>query len=329
VLTTNVLALRGVPSIGTTGTSDALRKADQAWAQVHPEQPPVFEVRLVGLDAAPVRCGGGVWIDPESVASSSKRPDLVVIPGLSNDVDVSFAANVGWSPWVAKWAAAGSVVASSCTGAFLAAEAGVLDGHAATTHWAAADLLQQRYPRVRVQAHRMVIDENEVVTSGGATTFLNLVVHLTHRFGGAERAAQAAKLLLVDGHRLTQLPYTILVGTRHHSDDVVRLAQQHVAAELGNELTVERLAARAAVSPRSLERHFEQALGMSPSRYLQLVRIEAAKRLLEASADPVDHIRRQVGYGDASAFRRAFTRRTGESPAAYRRRYAGIGRTTR
>src|SRR5262249_6193665 len=142
VLTTNVLALRDVPSIGTTGTSDALRKADQAWALIHPDQPAVFDVRLVGLDARPVRCGGGVWIDPESVASRSERPDLVVIPGLSNDVDASFAENVAWSPWVAKWAAGGSVVASSCTGAFLAAAAGVLDGHAATTHWAAADLLQ-------------------------------------------------------------------------------------------------------------------------------------------------------------------------------------------
>ena len=305
MLTTYVLALCDVPSIGTTGTSDALRKADQAWDLDHPEHTPVFDVRLVGLDASPVRCGGGVWIDPESVASGAERPDLVVIPGLSNDVDGSFAGNVAWSPWVAEWAAAGSIVASSCTGAFLAAEAGVLDGHAATTHWAAADLLQQRYPRVRVQAHRMVIDENEVVTSGGATTFLNLVVHLTLRFGGTERAAQAAKLLLVDGHRLTQLPYTILVGTRHHGDEVVRVAQEHVGAELGNELTVERLAERTAVSPRSLERRFEHALGMSPSRYIQLSRIETAKRLLEASADTVDQIRRKIGYRDASAFRRA------------------------
>ena len=326
MLTTYVLALSDVPSIGTTGTSDALRKADQAWALDHAEDPPVFDVRLVGLDAGPVRCGGGVWIHPESVASGSGRPDLVVIPGLSNNVDISFAGNIAWSPWVAKWAAAGAVVASSCTGAFLAAEARVLDGHAATTHWAAADLLRQRYPRVRVQAHRMVIDENEVVTSGGATTFLNLVVHLTLRFGGAERAAQAAKLLLVDGHRLTQLPYTILVGTRSHGDDVVRRAQEYVGAELGSELTVERLADRAAVSQRSLERRFEQALGMSPSRYIQLARIETAKRLLETSSDTVDQIRRRIGYGDASAFRRVFTRHTGESPAAYRRRYAGLAR---
>ncbi len=324
MLTTYVLALRDVPSIGTAGTSDALRKADQAWALLHPERPPLFDVRLVGLDANPVQCGGGVWIHPESTASGSARPDLVVIPGLSNDVELSYAANVAWSSWVAKWAVDGTVVASSCTGAFLAAEAGVLDGHAATTHWTAADLLQRRYPKVRVEAHRMVIDENEVVTSGGATTFLNLVVHLTHRFGGAERAAQAAKLLLVDGHRLTQLPYTILVGTRHHSDEAVMLAQEHVAAQLGTELTVERLAERTALSPRSLERRFEQALGMSPSRYIQLARIETAKRMLETSADPIERISGKVGYADASAFRRAFSRHAGESPTAYRRRYAGI-----
>lgn len=326
MLITNVLALCDVPSIGTTGISDALRKADQAWALLHPDQPPVFDVRLVGLDQKPVRCGGGVWIDPESVASDRERPDLVVIPGLSNDIEVALAGNAGWSRWIARWAAAGSVVASSCTGAFLAAEAGVLDGHAATTHWIAADLLRRRYPKVSVQAHRMLIDETDVVSSGGATTFLNLVVHLTHRFGGAERAAQAAKLLLVDGHRLTQLPYTTLVGTQQHGDELVRLAQEHVAAQLGSGLTVERLAELTAVSPRSLERRFEQALGISPSRYIQLARIETAKRRLEASTDTVEQIRRKVGYLDASAFRRAFSRHTGESPAAYRRRYAEIGR---
>jgi transcriptional regulator GlxA family with amidase domain len=326
VLKTYVLALRDVPSMGTTGISDALRKADQAWAAFHPQQPALFDVRLIGLDHDPVSCGAGVWINPESVASSAPRPDLVVIPGLSNDIDLSIAANAGWPSWVARWATAGTLVASSCTGAFLAAEAGVLDGHTATTHWIAADLLQSRYPRVRVTAHRMVIDEDEVVTSGGATTFLNLVVHLTERFGGSERAALAAKLLLVDGHRLTQLPYAILVGTRHHTDDIVRLAQEHVAAQLSGELTVEHLAERAAVSQRSLERRFEQALGMSPGRYIQLARIETAKCQLETSTDTVEQIRRNVGYRDASAFRRAFARHTGESPAAYRRRYAGTDR---
>jgi transcriptional regulator GlxA family with amidase domain len=321
VLTTYVLALSAVPSMGTTGISDALRKVDEAWALARRADPAVFDVRLVGLDATPVPCGGGVWIDPQSVASDSSQPGLVIVPGLANDVDASLAANAAWPAWIAKWASAGSVVASSCTGAFIAAQAGVLDGHTITTHWSAADLLQARYPHVRVEAHRMVIDENSVVTSGGATTFVNLVVHLTRRFGGAERAAQAAKFLVADGYRHTQLPYTILVGIRPHGDEVVRSAQQFVLAELGGEVSVDRLAERVALSSRSLERRFEQALGMSPSRYIQLARIETAKRRLEETHDSVEQIGRAVGYADSSAFRRAFTSHAGESPAAYRRRH--------
>src|SRR5262245_44541254 len=147
-------ALAGAASIGTAGLMDALNKADRAWAlQAGPDAPRLFDVRLVGLDGfdggpSPVACRDGVLLQPRVAAKDLETPDLVVVPGLDDDLDDSFVRNRGWVPWIAGWHRAGAVVASSCTGAFLLADAGLLDGRPATTHWLFADKLLRRYPEV-------------------------------------------------------------------------------------------------------------------------------------------------------------------------------------
>jgi transcriptional regulator GlxA family with amidase domain len=164
-----IAALSGTASIGTVGLMDALNKADlAAGRQAGQSVPRVFEVRLAGLDGGTVSCRDGVSLQPSVVAGDVAAPDLVVVPGLDDDLAASFAANRGWAPWLAKWHAAGARVASSCTGAFLVADAGLLDGRPATTHWLFADELRRRYPAVRVTADQMIVDNGDVITSGGA-----------------------------------------------------------------------------------------------------------------------------------------------------------------
>jgi transcriptional regulator GlxA family with amidase domain len=309
-------------SINTAGLMDALRKTDRAWQMTRdPDAEAVFEVRLVGLDDRPIACRDGVVLHPHVTAADLDPPDLVVIPGLDDDLAPSFQRNRTWVPWIAKWHAAGSRVATSCTGAFLAADAGVLDGKEATTHWIAADAFRRRFPRVLLTPERMLVDAGDVISSGGATTFLTLVIYLTERYGSHDRAVLASKVMLVDGERRSQLPYVAFGPSRNHGDQLIHKVQSFMDTHLAAGVSVEELAAYASVSTRTLNRRFKTATGQTPRAYLQRIRIQAAKRLLETTTDPVDDLRAQVGYGDPTAFRRAFTHATGLGPRQYRQKY--------
>jgi transcriptional regulator GlxA family with amidase domain len=312
-------ALAGTASLGTAGLMDALNKADRSWRlSREADQSRLFDVRLVGLTRRPVECRDGVRLHPSAVAHEMPRPDLVVVPGLDDDLTPSFELNRRWVPWIERWHASGSRIASSCTGAFLLAEAGVLRGRAATTHWLYADELQRRYPNIEARVDRMIIDHGDVITSGGATAFLNLALYLLERFGGHERANFAANVLLIDGHRPSQLPYLVALPGRFHDDLVVHEVQQHIESHLEEPLRIAQLASRFALSSRTLSRRFESAIGKGPQAYLQQARIQHAKRLLETTDDPIDEIRSRVGYQDPAAFRRAFRQTTGRSPSGYR-----------
>lgn len=312
-------ALSGTASIGTAGLMDALNKADIAQAlQAGRSVRRVFDVRLAGLDTGSVSCHDGVSLHPAIAAADVTAPDLVVVPGLDDDLARSFAANRGWVPWLARWYAAGAKIASSCTGAFLVADAGLLDGRPATTHWMFAAELRRRYPAVIMTADQMIVDTGDVITSGGATAFLNLVLYLVERFAGHDHANIAAKVLLVDGHRPSQLPYIAFGRERSHDDELVHQVQQHIDLHLDGPLHVSVLATRFGVSSRTLSRRFAAATGRGPRAYFQHARVQQAIRLLETTSEPVEMVRRAVGYTDPAAFRRVFKQATGLSPARYR-----------
>jgi transcriptional regulator GlxA family with amidase domain len=181
--------------------------------------------------------------------------------------------------------------------------------------------LKRRYPTLNVASDRMIVDHGDVITSGGATTFLNLVLHLVERFGGRERANLAAKVLLVDGHRTSQLPYVAALPGRFHDDLVVHEIQQHIDGHLDETLEVGKLAAEFGLSSRTLARRFASATGSGPQAYMRRARIQHGQRLLETTSEPIDEIRRGAGYHDPAAFRRVFKQTTGLTPTEYRRAY--------
>jgi len=317
-----ILALAGTASLGTAGLMDALNKADGAAAlQTGRAAERIFDVRLVGLDKSPVSCRDGVRLQPSAAAPEIAAPDLVLVPGLDDDLATSFAENRSWAPWLADWHAAGARIAGSCTGAFLVAEAGLLNGRPATTHWLFADEMRRRYPAINVTVDRMIVDTGDVITSGGATAFLNLVLYLMERFAGHDRANLAAKILLVDGDRPSQLPYIALSPERSHGDVIVHQVQQHIDLHLDEPLRVTGLASRFGLSERSLSRRFAAATSRGPRAYLRHARVQCAVRLLETTSDSIDHVRRRVGYGDPAAFRRVFKEATGLTPSDYRKAY--------
>jgi transcriptional regulator GlxA family with amidase domain len=326
MLVVAIPALAGTASLGTAGLMDTLNKADLSWSlETGTDSARLFDVRLVGLNRRPVVCRDGVRLYPTVTAPEMTAPDLVVVPGLDDDLIPSFELNRRWVPWIEQCHRAGARIASSCSGAFLVADSGVLRGRTTTTHWMYADELHRRYPNIDVRVDRMIIDHGDVVTSGGATSFLNLVIYLLERFGGHDRANLAAKVLLVDGHRPSQLPYVAALPGRFHDDMLIHEIQQHVDSHLDQPLRISELANQFGLSARTLSRRFESATGRGPQSYLQHVRVQHAKRLLETTGDSIDEIRRHIGYDDPAAFRRAFKQATNLSPSDYRSAY-GLNR---
>lgn len=319
-----VTAIADAAGLNTLSVLDAMTKSNDAWRFVAGlDEPDLFTVFGTGTDGlAPVPFANGIQLNPTLDIDRAPPPDLAVVPGLADDVEASVARNYGWVDHLARWHAEGSVIASSCTGAFLLAEAGLLDGRTATTHWVAAPALAQRYPTVEVTPEAIVVDEGDIITSGGATTAFNLVLYLIGRFGSSERANAATRVMLLDSTRDSQRPFALTFLHRQHDDPIVHAAQSAVQHHPVTSLNVATLAATVGVSPRTLNRRFQAALSISPQHYLEQVRIDAARRLLEETSLPIETVRAEIGFGDPTSFRRAFKRVTSLTPAQYRRRFA-------
>jgi len=329
VLSVAVLALAGGASIGPAGFMDTLRKADRSWQlAADGAWGPLFDITLVGLNFTPVCCRDGISLRPHRRARDLSPPDLVVVPAFDDEnlLD-SLADNRDWVPWLKTWHAHGARMASSCVGAFLLAEAGVLDGRPATTHWMFADTFRSLYPSVNLTSDRLIVDAGDVITCGGATTFLSLVIYLVERFGGHERAALARKVLLIDGGRASQLPYLAFTLIRDHPDEFIKRVQDYIDSHLGSPIRSEALADTFGVSTRTMARRFRAATHARMNDYIRQARILHAKKLLETTDLPIDEIRAATGYLDPAAFRRAFRQAAGVSPRRYRMIYA-INRTT-
>ena len=284
-----------------------------------------FDVELVSLTKKPLRFDGVVTLHPHATICTARKPDLILIPSSGTKVLEALASLRGFVPWIQECSAQGSRVVSMCTGTFLLAETGLLDGRTATTHWFFADLFRRSYPKVNLYPDRMIIDEGNVITSGAATSFLDLVLYLIELYCGREAAILTAKVLLIEMGRYTQLPYTIFSTQKMHEDQQILRLQQFMEANLQRELAIELLADRAGMSVRNFDRRFRAAVGEAPSAYLQKLRIEKAKRLLETTNDSIAEIMTGVGYEDDRSFRRLFRALTELSPKAYRRRYSAQG----
>jgi transcriptional regulator GlxA family with amidase domain len=315
-------ALAGTASIGTAGLMDALNKADASAAlQTGRAANRIFDVRLAGLDESPVSCRDGVRLHPSVAAPQIAAPDLVVVPGLDDDLAASFAQNRSWAPWLADWHAAGARIAGSCTGAFLIAEAGLLDGRPATTHWLFAGELRRRYPphqrdgRPHDRRHRRC----DHIRRGDCVLEPGPVPHGTVRRSRSRQPGRQG----APGRRPPPQPAPLhrAQPERSHRDVIVHQVQQHIDLHLDKPLQVMELASRFGLSERTLSRRFATATGRGPQAHLRHARVQHAMRLLETTSDSVDQVRRRAGYSDPAAFRRVFKDATGLTPSHYRDAY--------
>lgn len=321
-LRVQVLVLRDCTPIVPVGIVDLLRKTVELAATIPSRTPrPRLELSLIsGTRATRVRAAGGVRLICDHTIEDARHADLIVVPAMDPDVIDRLTKNGAVVSFLERAYRRGADVASACTGAFLVAEAGLLEGRSAATHWAFQPLFAARYPRVRVVPEAVVVDSGRVVTAGGATSFLNLTLFLVERFFGADVARAASKMFLIDANKAPQSAYAMFSSQRQHDDEAIKRVQESIESAPG-EAHVEGLAKSAAMSVRTFARRFSRATGNNAREYIQRVRIEAAKRALEQSREPVAAIASRVGYADAVAFRKVFARITGLTPSDYRDRY--------
>jgi transcriptional regulator GlxA family with amidase domain len=223
--------------------------------------------------------------------------------------------------WVAEWSKRGAHVASLCTGAFVLGAAGILNGKRATTHWFFADQFRRRFPSVELQEQHMLVDEGDIVTCGGATSFLNLMIYLIEKYFGHDLAVHASKIFLIDMDRPSQLPFKIRSFAVNHGEPAITRIQSFIAEHFHEELMMEDVAKRAGMSVRNFSRRFKAATGEALSRYVQLLRIEKAKHFLESTDSSASEIMYRVGYNDERSFRRLFKQHTGLAPKHYRNKF--------
>jgi len=246
--------------------------------------------------------------------------DLVVISSVRRNPMLE-AEWAGAIDWLKRMRVQEAHLASVCTGAFLLAATGLLDGREATTHWGAVDLFRALYPRVRLMPRRIVTESGNLFCSGGTQAAIDLSLYLVRRYAGAVVAEECARALVHDLWRDSQAPYVAFNFQRNHGDSAILAAQAIIEAEHGADIGVDDLAARVGLSFRTFERRFKAATGDKPLAYIQRVRVEAAKEHLARGNETFEEITAAVGYEDASSFRRLFTRLTGISPGQYRMRF--------
>jgi len=329
-LLTAVVATPETGSAGVFIVMDLLASVGMLWEILHGQEPQAarFLPRLVTCDGEPYRDLHGVQITPHGSFADFPSPDLVIIPELMIDprkpVPNSFAPVASWLRDVYR---EGAMVASLCSGSMLLCESGLLDGEDATSHWGYCDAIKQRHPTVRIRKDRVLVpagDGHRLITTGGFSSWHDLLLYLVGRIAGTEEARRLAKCFLLDWHLDGQLPFAALTAGRKHDDPMVAVAQLWVADNYANPNPVAVMAAEAGLSERSFLRRFKKATGQSPIEYVQTLRIEEAKQLLEASEMGLDEIGEQVGYSEPSAFRHLFRKLVGETPSAYRRRFVRV-----
>ncbi len=283
---------------------------------------PIFKVELVGLQKETPVSGGRFTVHSDHLYNEIEKTDLVVIPALDGDLPTAIDINKEFLPWIKQQYTQGAEVASLCLGAFLLASTGLLNGRHCATHWVAANQFRAMFPQVHLVDDKIITEEQGLYSSGGAFSSLNLILHLIEKYAGREISILSAKVFAIEIERTSQSSFLIFQGQKGHEDHAVKQAQDFIESNYQEKISVDQLANMIALGRRSFERRFKKATSNTVAEYIQRVKVEAAKKELEASRKNVNEVMYELGYSDIKAFRTTFKKITGLSPIAYRNKYS-------
>ena len=319
-----ILAMHNAMASTITGPMDVFYQAGVMWNYFQGQEvTPFFETKIVTIDGRSFRCLNGSRMVPDCSIREVDSTDLIVVSSTFN-IEKALKYEGEAFEWLEEHHRRGAHIATVCTGAFVLAETGLLDGKTATTHWGAVSEFRRRYPRVLLIPERLITDEGDLFCSGGMTAGMDLAIYLVEKYCGHEVALQSSKAMVSDIGRTLQTPYAIFRFQRDHNDPQILVVQRLLEERFDQDYPYEELARRFGMSRRTFERRFKGATGDTPLIYLQRVRVEAAKHLLETQPLSFDEITYRVGYEDNSAFRTIFRKQTGLRPKEYRRRFQRV-----
>jgi len=311
-----LLALDGCPLSSVSGPLEILSLANS----LVPSEGRM-SIQIVG-ESQQVDCLGEVQLKAHGTLNDITHTDLLIIGAIGHPAARSERFDPNTLAWIQRQYAQGAVVVSICSGAFVLAASGLLDGKHATTHWATEGLFRQRYPKVKLQSEQMITQDGKLYCSGGASAYQDMSLLLVRQYFGLEVAQQVAKRVLIDMDRHSQQVYAQFMPHRQHQDNTIHSLQDWLKGHTLESISIEALALRCHLSERQLKRRFKQATGLSPLSYIQGLRIESAKHALQTSNQQVETVARAVGYEDVRFFRQLFKRLTGLSPSEYRSKFS-------
>jgi len=308
------------------GIFDTLWAAGTMTHQIRGLPPkPVFRPRLVAASNDPVELITGVTIMPQDMIDEVARTDIVFVPNvIVHSLECIRSLDRQLIGWIRGQHSAGAQILASCGGPIVLAEAGLLDGRAATTHWSYASLFRSAFPNVDVQENRILVQAgpgHSLVCSGGASSWQDLCLYLVARHAGIAEALRVSKLFLYQWHRDGQQPYASMVANVGHGDAAIIKCQEWLPNHYHRGDVIREMVRISGLPKRTFDRRFRAATGYAPLAYVQSLRIEEAKQLLETGSEPIEEVARQVGYEDTSSFRQLFRRLVGMPPGEYRRKF--------
>lgn len=287
-----------------------------------------FDCQIVTINSKSVYGYNRIEIKPTQILNSQEAPDVIVLSSSVEVVidccgdDIDLANRDEIKQWLTYCKEQGTIISSFCTGAFLLASSGLLAGKVATTHWRSADLFRRVFPYIRLDCDQLIIDNGDVICSGGSMSYIDLSLHLIDRFVGKDIVSDCAKLLVFDPIRQKQSPYVSFKAQKKHEDKAILAAQDWLEQHYQSEISMDELADKVGLGIRTFKRRFKQATNENPINYLQRIRVEQVKDKLEKTNDAINHIIWSVGYEDISSFRQLFKRFTGLTPRDYRQKFS-------
>jgi transcriptional regulator GlxA family with amidase domain len=282
---------------------------------------PIFNVQLVGLTKETSQRNGLFTINPDVLIKDLKKTDLIIIPAMHGELQAAMKENAAFLPWIIDQHEKGAEIAGLCVGTFFLAETGLLNGRRCATHWRFANEFRKQYPDALLVDDKIMTEDNGIYTSGGAYSYLNLIIYLVEKFAGREVAIMISKAFMIDIDRQSQSPFIIFEGQKMHEDEQVMKAQDFIEKNFSDKIGVEQLCSMLALSRRNFERRFKKATCNTVTEYIQRVKMEAAKKSFETNRKNVSEVMYDVGYSDNKAFRNVFKNITGLSPIEYRKKY--------
>jgi len=299
------------------GCFQILTKANAHWQKMGNK--PLMEICIAGFMEELKLDDGFFSIHPVNI-NHIKTTDLLIIPAVNYDNDL-VKENAALIDWIREQYKTGAEIATMCSGAFLLAATGLLDGKTCSTHWNLSDKFKGLFPNINLQPDKVITADRGIYTNGGAYSFLNLVLFLVEKYFDRATAIYCSKIFQIEIDRTSQSPFFIFQTQKNHGDELICQAQNYIEENLSEKISFEELASKLATSRRNFDRRFIKATGNTPVEYLQRVKVEVAKKTLEKGRKSIFEVMYEVGYSDDKAFREVFKKITGLSPLEYRVRY--------